>query len=70
MQDDIEIHDPLKGVGVPKVVMDLTAGHWKLKVVPWIGGRIISMVHNRSGNIQTPKDKLKPYIQVEFHIFC
>lgn len=46
LKDDVEVHDPLKGVGAPRVIIELTGGDWKLKVVPWIGGRVISMVHS------------------------
>ena len=29
--------------------IELKSGDWPLKVVPWIGGRIISMMHHPSG---------------------
>ncbi|KAI5082028.1 hypothetical protein GOP47_0001771 [Adiantum capillus-veneris] len=44
--DDIEVQDPLKGLGAPRAIIELNGGEWKLKVVPWIGGRVISMVHS------------------------
>lgn len=42
-----------KGVELSKTPVELKSGDWSLKVVPWIGGRIISMVHLPSGNIHT-----------------
>jgi hypothetical protein len=39
-QDDAELS---------KIPVDLKSGDWLLKVVPWIGGRIISMTHLPSG---------------------
>lgn len=49
IQDEMEIQDPLKGVGAPRTIVELSGSDWKLKVVPWIGGRIISMVHAPTG---------------------
>lgn len=31
--------------------VELNNGNWKLNIVPWIGGRIMSMSHVPSGNI-------------------
>ncbi|XP_024514989.1 uncharacterized protein LOC9649481 isoform X2 [Selaginella moellendorffii] len=42
-------HDKLKGVGAPRVLIELSGTDFQLKVVPWIGGRIISMVHKETG---------------------
>ena len=39
-----------KGVSLSKTPIELKGGHWSVKVVPWIGGRIISMTHLPSGN--------------------
>ncbi|URD84079.1 Glycosyl hydrolases family 31, partial [Musa troglodytarum] len=38
-----------KGIELSKVPVELKSGDWELKVVPWIGGRIISMMHHPSG---------------------
>lgn len=38
-----------KGFELSKTPVDLKSGDWALKVVPWIGGRIISMNHLPSG---------------------
>ncbi|KAK3029745.1 hypothetical protein RJ639_038022 [Escallonia herrerae] len=38
-----------KGVELSKTPVELKNGEWALKVVPWIGGRIISMEHLPSG---------------------
>jgi hypothetical protein len=40
-----------KGVELSRTPIELKSGDWVLKVVPWIGGRIISMMHLPSGNI-------------------
>ncbi|KAG0617198.1 hypothetical protein M758_5G172100 [Ceratodon purpureus] len=40
----------MKGVGGVLCPIDLQAGNVTLKVVPWIGGRIVSMIHMPSGN--------------------
>ncbi|MCO5553663.1 hypothetical protein L7F22_007189 [Adiantum nelumboides] len=45
LEDDMEVQDPLKGLGAPRAITELNGGEWKLKVVPWIGGRVISMIH-------------------------
>jgi hypothetical protein len=49
LEDEVEEQEALKGTGVVKVPIDLDQGNVLLKVVPWIGGRIISMVHKPSG---------------------
>ncbi|XP_071917393.1 uncharacterized protein [Coffea arabica] len=38
-----------KGVELSRTPIVLQSGDWVLKVVPWIGGRIISMEHDPSG---------------------
>jgi hypothetical protein len=38
-----------EGAELSKTPVDLKSGDWMLKVVPWIGGRIISMTHLPSG---------------------
>lgn len=39
-----------KGVELSRTPIELKSGDWALKVVPWIGGRIISMENLPSGN--------------------
>lgn len=39
-----------KGTELPQTPIDIKSGDWILKVVPWIGGRIISMQHLPSGD--------------------
>jgi hypothetical protein len=39
-------HEAIKGAGVVSLPIDLEAGNLVLKVIPWIGGRIISIRHN------------------------
>ncbi|XP_010255723.1 PREDICTED: uncharacterized protein LOC104596335 isoform X2 [Nelumbo nucifera] len=45
---DVEVSGK-KGIDLSKIPIDLKSGDWALKVVPWIGGRIISMMHVPSG---------------------
>ena len=47
---DIEEVSGQKGVELSRTPIELDNGYWILKVVPWIGGRIISMMHLPSGN--------------------
>ncbi|XP_073014218.1 uncharacterized protein [Typha latifolia] len=47
---DVDDHSKQKGIELSKTPVDLKSGEWTLKVVPWIGGRIISMVHLPSGS--------------------
>lgn len=42
---DIDEPSGQEGVELSKIPVDLKSGDWLLKVVPWIGGRIISMTH-------------------------
>lgn len=39
-----------KGIELSKTPVEIKSRDWLLKVVPWIGGRIISMIHLPSGN--------------------
>jgi hypothetical protein len=39
----------VKGIAGVHLPIDLQAGNVTLKVVPWIGGRIVSMIHVPSG---------------------
>ena len=39
-------HEAVKGAGGVLSPIDLEAGNLVLKVIPWIGGRIISIRHN------------------------
>ena len=38
-----------KGAELSSIPVDLSSAEWHLKVVPWIGGRMISMAHIPSG---------------------
>jgi alpha-glucosidase len=42
-------HEAVKGPGQAFEPIDMECGNLTLKVVPWIGGRIISMLHTTSG---------------------
>ncbi|KAK6934857.1 Glycoside hydrolase family 31, partial [Dillenia turbinata] len=46
---DVENVSGHKGTELSKSPIELKGGAWILKVVPWVGGRIISMVHVSSG---------------------
>ncbi|THU55367.1 hypothetical protein C4D60_Mb11t05810 [Musa balbisiana] len=46
---DVDELSGQKGIELSKVPVELKSGDWELKVVPWIGGRIISMMHHPSG---------------------
>ncbi|XP_026406410.1 uncharacterized protein LOC113301799 isoform X2 [Papaver somniferum] len=46
---DVEEVAGLKGVELSKTPVELKSGDWALKIVPWIGGRMISMQHLPSG---------------------
>lgn len=41
-----------KGIELSRTPIELKSGDWMAKVVPWIGGRIISMEHIPSGRKQ------------------
>ncbi|KAG1354201.1 alpha-glucosidase 2 [Cocos nucifera] len=46
---DVDKLSGQKGIELSKTPVELKSGDWDLKVVPWIGGRIISMTHLPSG---------------------
>ncbi|CAH2056811.1 unnamed protein product [Thlaspi arvense] len=46
---EVEKVSRVKGIELSKTPIELKSGVWALKVVPWIGGRIISMEHLPSG---------------------
>ncbi|XP_057965893.1 uncharacterized protein LOC131156321 isoform X2 [Malania oleifera] len=56
---DVEAVPGHKGIELSGTPIELKSSHWFLKVVPWIGGRIISMVHLPSGT-----QWLKSHIEV------
>lgn len=47
---DVEEAPGHKGTELSKAPIELKGGDWVIKVVPWIGGRIVSMMHLPSGN--------------------
>lgn len=51
---DIEERPGQKGTELSRTPVELKSGDWVLKVVPWVGGRIISMVHLPSGIAHFP----------------
>ena len=46
---DIDEPSGQEGIEVSKKLVEFKSGDWFLKIVPWIGGRIISMTHLPSG---------------------
>ncbi|GJT89619.1 alpha-glucosidase 2 [Tanacetum coccineum] len=46
---DVEKASGRKGIELSGTPVDIKGGEWALKVVPWIGGRIISMEHLPTG---------------------
>ncbi|XP_022145307.1 uncharacterized protein LOC111014792 [Momordica charantia] len=46
---DVEDVPEHKGVALSKIPVELKGAHWSVKVIPWIGGRIVSMTHLPSG---------------------
>ncbi|KAF2308931.1 hypothetical protein GH714_024635 [Hevea brasiliensis] len=46
---DVEDVSGSKGVELSRIAIELKCGDWIVKIVPWIGGRIISMGHLPSG---------------------
>lgn len=46
---DVDKQPGQKGVELSKTPVDIKSGDWSLKLVPWIGGRVISMTHHPSG---------------------
>lgn len=49
LDEVLKEHESVKGVSSVLLPIDLQAGNVTLKVVPWIGGRIVSMIHKPSG---------------------
>lgn len=47
---DLEVSGE-KGTELSYVPIEMKSGDWSLKVVPWVGGRILSMEHLPSGNV-------------------
>ncbi|CAK9179424.1 unnamed protein product [Ilex paraguariensis] len=47
---DVENVSGHKGTELSKAPIEMKSGDWVLKLVPWVGGRIISMEHLPSGN--------------------
>ena len=47
---DVENVSWHEGTELSKAPIEMKSGDWVLKLVPWIGGRIISMDHLPSGN--------------------
>ncbi|KAK9928253.1 hypothetical protein M0R45_025399 [Rubus argutus] len=45
----VEASSDKKGIELSRMPVELKGGDWVIKVVPWIGGRIISMMHLPSG---------------------
>ncbi|PRQ19137.1 putative alpha-glucosidase [Rosa chinensis] len=45
----VEVSSAQKGIELSRTPIELKGGDWVIKVVPWIGGRIISMTHLPSG---------------------
>ena len=48
---DVDKQPGQKGTELSTTPVDLKSGDWSLKLVPWIGGRVISMTHLPSGKI-------------------
>ncbi|KAF2308925.1 hypothetical protein GH714_024401 [Hevea brasiliensis] len=46
---DVEEVSGSKGAELSRITIELKCGDWIVKIVPWIGGRIISMGHLPSG---------------------
>lgn len=46
---DLEEVSGPKGTELSRTPIELKSGNWVLEVIPWIGGRIISMMHIPSG---------------------
>jgi hypothetical protein len=37
--------EEVKGAGSKKTIVELASRDWLLRVAPWVGGRIVSLVH-------------------------
>jgi alpha-glucosidase len=55
---DIDEPSGQEGAELSKIPVDLKSGDWSLKIVPWIGGRIISMTNLPSGMLHNQLCKL------------
>ncbi|KAL6008262.1 hypothetical protein ACLOJK_033768 [Asimina triloba] len=64
---DTESHPGQKGMELSKTPVEMKSGDWVLKVVPWIGGRMISMMHLPSGTADF-SDKLNLGILHEYKL--
>lgn len=49
LDEAFEDHHPLLGVGAVSVPVDLDQGNMLVRVVPWIRGRMFSLIHKPSG---------------------
>ena len=49
LDEAFEDHHPLLGVGAVYVPVDLDTGNLLVRVVPWIRGRMFSLIHKPSG---------------------
>lgn len=49
LDEAFEDHHPLLGVGAVYVPVDLDQGNMLVRVVPWIRGRMFSLIHKPSG---------------------
>lgn len=49
LDEAFEDHHPLLGVGAVYVPVDLDQGNVLVRVVPWIRGRMFSLIHKPSG---------------------
>ncbi|KAI3883085.1 hypothetical protein MKX03_020163 [Papaver bracteatum] len=67
---DVEEVSGRKGVELSKTPVELKSGDWALKIVPWIGGRMISMQHLPSGtqwlHSRVEMDGYEEYSGVEY----
>ncbi|XP_026424685.1 uncharacterized protein LOC113321019 isoform X2 [Papaver somniferum] len=68
---DVEEVSESKGVELSKTPVELKSDDWALKILPWIGGRMISMQHLPSGtqwlhNMVEEVDGYEEYSAVEY----
>ncbi|KAL4199445.1 hypothetical protein AMTRI_Chr03g51150 [Amborella trichopoda] len=68
---DVEKYSDHKGVELSRTPVELNSGEWELKIVPWIGGRMISMSHAPTGtqwlHSRIEIEGYEEYSGVEFH---
>ncbi|GLJ41801.1 hypothetical protein SUGI_0865140 [Cryptomeria japonica] len=68
---DEKEHHAEKGTELSRTPVDLESGEWRLKVIPWIGGRMISMTHIPSDtqwlHSRLEKNGYEEYSGVEYH---